>query len=567
MKSIFVAIMLTSLVICACGQKASQQKYPYRWTYMSRGLSNDKQVEDVAKIARICAQNGLNGILFSCGADRLDIQSSDYVRRLKEVKKICDDLGVDIIPSIFSVGYGGTGLAHNKNLAAGIPVEEALFVVKGGEAVHLPDPQVKINNGGFEVFKGGRASGFDSPETYGLVISRDTETRKDGKSSLRFEDFGKHPEEAGRLSTEIEVKPHRLYRMSCWIKSEGMDESKPFSSGNLRFQATAPDKRPLEWMNINMPASGDWVRVVEAFNSREYEKVRISIYASSEQQGRFWVDGLEVEEMGMVNLLRRPGTPVTVRGETSGVVYEEGRDFDKVIDPELDFRFEHDGPAIKLLPGSRIAEGERLLVSFYHGTYVYDGQVTLCMSEPELYDIWRANASLMQQQLGSNKYFLHMDEIRNGGACKACMDRNLPMHQILGDCITKAHAMLREVNPEAEIFIWSDMIDPIHNGSDRRSYYYHVAENYYGSWNYIPKDLIISCWWHKMRNESLAHFSGLGYRTIGASYYDADDLENPKEWLESLDKTPGASGIIYTTWLRKYDLLDDFGKLVSEHWN
>jgi len=25
-------------------------------------------------------------------------------------------------------------------------------------------------------------------------------------------------------------------------------------------------------------------------------------------------------------------------------------------------------------------------------------------------------------------------------------------------------------------------------------------------------------------------------------------------------------GIIYTTWLNKYELLDDFGDLVTEHW-
>ncbi|MBM3815047.1 MAG: hypothetical protein FJW20_25790 [Acidimicrobiia bacterium] len=66
-----------------------------------------------------------------------------------------------------------------------------------------------------------------------------------------------------------------------------------------------------------------------------------------------------------------------------------------------------------------------------------------------------------------------------------------------------------------------------------------------------------------MRNESLAHFSRLGFQTLGASYYDADDLENPKDWLASLDATPGALGIMYTTWQNKYELLAGFGDLVS----
>ena len=62
----------------------------------------------------------------------------------------------------------------------------------------------------------------------------------------------------------------------------------------------------------------------------------------------------------------------------------------------------------------------------------------------------------------------------------------------------------------------------------------------------------------------LTFFSGLDFRTFGAAYYDADDLTNPREWLASLRATPGAQGIMYTTWQKKYELLGGFGDLVSE---
>jgi len=566
MKHLICLFLVAITLLYACGRGDGGGKYPYRWSYVSRSLREDSHVEEIAEIAKTCSEHGLNGILLSAGLDRLDLQGADYKRRLGQVKQICADLGVEIIPSIFSVGYGSSVLAHDKNLAAGIPVKDALFVVKNGEATHVADPPVSIPNGGFEKFEGERAVGFDSPQNFGEVITRDTEIVKEGKSSLRFENFDKYPREAGRLSCEIPVKPNRLYRISCWVKTEGVRPSRPFGSGNLRLQASSPDGRPLEWININIPPTSDWVEVVEGFNSRTYDKVRISIFLSDGDSGRFWVDGLKIEEIGLVNLLRRPGTPLVVRGEKSGIIYEEGRDYEQVTDPQLNFRFDHDGPPIRITSGSRIKEGERLRVSYYHGTSVYNGQVTLCMSEPKLYEIWRTQARLIQQELAPKKYFFAMDEIRNGGACKACKERNMSMAQILGDCITKAYNIIREVNPEAEIFIWSDMLDPNHNATDRRDYYYHVDGNYYGSWNYIPKDLIIACWYYKMRRQSLDHFSALGYRTIGAAYYDADDLENPKGWLKALDETPLASGIMYTTWRNKYDLLDDFGDLVSEHW-
>ena len=56
-----------------------------------------------------------------------------------------------------------------------------------------------------------------------------------------------------------------------------------------------------------------------------------------------------------------------------------------------------------------------------------------------------------------------MDEVRTGGSCEACKKRGMSMGQILGDCISRQFNLLREVNPKAEIFVWSDMLDPNHN--------------------------------------------------------------------------------------------------------
>jgi len=134
------------------------------------------------------------------------------------------------------------------------------------------------------------------------------------------------------------------------------------------------------------------------------------------------------------------------------------------------------------------------------------------------------------------------------------------MAEILGDCITRQRAILKALDPAMEVLIWSDMLDPAHNAHDK---YYGVVGDFTGSWKYVPKDLVIMCWHHKIREESLGFFSRQGFRTFGAAYYDADGLTNPREWLASLQKTPNAQGIMYTTWEKKYGLLAGFGDLVS----
>ena len=120
--------------------------------------------------------------------------------------------------------------------------------------------------------------------------------------------------------------------------------------------------------------------------------------------------------------------------------------------------------------------------------------------------------------------------------------------------------MIRRLNPAAEVFVWSDMLDPNHNAHGD---YYMVEGDFSGSWQYVPKDMRIVCWYHEKRKESLSHFSGLGFKTLAGAYYDGDTLENPKDWMEALERTPGAMGIMYTTWQNKYDLLGPFGDLVS----
>jgi hypothetical protein len=136
----------------------------------------------------------------------------------------------------------------------------------------------------------------------------------------------------------------------------------------------------------------------------------------------------------------------------------------------------------------------------------------------------------------------------------------MTMAQILGDCITKQVGTIRSVNRDAEVFIWSDMLDPNHNAHDD---YYLVDGDFTGSWKYVPKDLVIVCWYYKKRDVSLKFFSSLGFRTLAGAYYDGDTLDNPRGWLEALDRTPKACGIMYTTWRNKYRLLAPFGDLVS----
>jgi len=557
-----LSVCLVAAVILVQADSFAQGKvYPYRWVYFLGEQFDPSVVEKVREVVETGAAHGVNGLVLSGALDRLDLDSPYTFKVLKQIRQICESHGLDLIPQIMGVGYNAFMLQHDKNLAEGLPVTDALFVAGPGWARHVPDPPVKLVNGGFESYQGGKFEGWRFPYEPQEAFA-DTKIFKEGSASIRFENFGSQRDD-GRLIQEIEVRPGRLYQVSFWVRTEGLDPSNPFGSGRFRVEALGDGQRPLSFFDPQVPGTTDWLKIDMGFNSKSYSRVALSVGVWGGKTGRFWIDGLEVREEGLVNLLRRPGCPLTVRDEAGGVVYEEGRDYERVEDIQLNFMFDHPGPDIRLLPGSRIREGARLRVSYYQGTAIYQGQTPICMSEPVVYEIWRKQIRLFEKVFGNGMYFLNSDEIRVAASCEACKSRGLSAAQILGDCVTRQVRIIREVNPQAKLFIWSDMFDPNHN-ANKRDYYYLVDEGWYGAWEFIPKDLTIVCWNHRVRDKSLEHFSRLGYQTIAAAYYDSDDLENVKTWLESLDRTQGATGIMYTTWLNKYGLLGAFGDLVSK---
>ncbi len=124
-------IYLIFLAFCVSAPMAGSAEYPCRWVYVARGLHKDEDVEEIGQIVRTASQHGLNGMVLAAGLDGLDRQPETYFKRLEEVKRLCAEHRVEIIPIVFSAGYGGRVLGHNRNLAAGLPVEDARFLVEG----------------------------------------------------------------------------------------------------------------------------------------------------------------------------------------------------------------------------------------------------------------------------------------------------------------------------------------------------------------------------------------------------------------------------------------------------
>src|SRR5664279_1563623 len=498
-RLLFACICLLALRLGAAERFADRFVWVFGW-----GLESDSDVTEISKVLDTAGKSHFNGAVVSFGLDTLCKKSPEFFRRLEAVNRSCEENHLELIPSLFSVGYGSAALAHDPNLAEGLPVENAPLLVQGGEARLASTNSVGFKNGGFEEFKGNAFGGYDFHDQPGEVSFADTEVRHSGRASLRLENFTANPHGHGRVMQTVRVQPHRCYRLALWVKTEGLE---PADALRVLVLAGARELAPREF---HVPSTSDWRKLTMLFNSLNYDKV--SLYAGlwGGKAGKLWLDDWSVEEVGPINVLRRPGTPVTVRSDDGAVVYTEGKDYAPLQDPNLR-PWHDDGEALPLksLPGGRIREGEHLRVSWYHSMIINDSQVTVCMAEPALYEIFDHEAKLLVKKLHPRSVFLNMDEIRMGGTCQACRGRN--MGELLGECITKEAEILRSYVPSLEIYIWYDMLDPNHNAHGN---YYLVDGDFTGSWEHVPKNLIMAVWGGEPRPASLNFFAGRGSRTL-----------------------------------------------------
>jgi hypothetical protein len=509
------------LLIAVGNREALAAEKPDLWLYYPTNLLVDKNIDTLQSVWTRAAAAGYSHVLLAdskfARLDALGDISQRYFANIARVKRIAADLKLQIVPALFSIGYSNDLLFHDPNLAEGLPVKDALFVVHDGKARIVADPPVSL-------------------------------VKMSWKDDAFVVDYGvatvaNNPGNA-RLNWQLSVSPFRCYHVSVWIKSDHF-------TGRQQIEALA-NNDSLQYENIAFKATQDWTKCDVVFNSLNHQKVNLYIGIWGAAHGTLSCKDWKIEEAGLTNVLRRPGAPCIVRGET-GAVFSEGKDYDAIADPKLgnepyngEYEAWHDSPAIV----THLPEGTRLRISWFHPEIIYDGQVPICFDEPKTQQLLSDQARLMKQAWGSAGYMMSHDEIRVMGWDESCLAKDETPGKLLADNARFCTDLLRG----SDVYVWSDMFDPFHNA---RKNYYLVNGDLIGSWEGLDKSATIVNWNFEKRDNSLKFFADRGHRQVIAGYYDGD-VHQIKDWLASAAKVQGVVGVMYTTWENKYSNLEAF---------
>ncbi len=467
---------------------------------------NVRRLERTMHDARAAGYNGI--VLDDYKFQILDSLAPGYFRNLASLKNSAAKLGLDLYPSVARFGYSNGILSHDPNLAEGVQVVRAPLRAQNGAATLVAAPPMQLSG-----------------------------------------------------DQMVPVSRFRQYHLSVSVKTAN------FQAAEMRSAVLMADGGRLAYFDRLPAPTQDWTTHHVVFNSVDNDLVNIRPFGWLRGSGDYNFKDATLQEVALVNAIRREAAPLVVTSADGATTYEEGHDFEVENHRPLglmprpgEFDAYHQPPRLIILPNSRISEGETVSVSYYHALAVREGGVMCCLSEPTIYDVVAHQVARLQDLLQPKGFFISIDEVRVANWCEKCRRRSMTPGKMLADAARRCIQMIRDASPSATILIWSDMFDPFHNAHE---HYYIVNGDLAGSWHGLDKDVVIATWNFTARDQSLKWFASLGHSQVVAGFYDRP-ISEMAEWSRAAAGVPGISGAMYTTWRDDYSQLGKFAELM---WN
>ncbi len=536
----------------------AEEPLTQRWLYLQQNLQVTENLDKIEAILRRAAKVGYNGVVLAdYKLNILDRVPDHYFKNAARFQKICDELKLEVIPTVMSFGYSDGILAHDPNLAEGLPAQDVPLRITGNVAA----PKQAGKNlvpGEFEERRGDAFVGWGFQDEPGQGTYADAAVKHGGESSLRISN---PPGKTGnrRVNKRLTVRPWSQFHASVWIKTDDLA-----SASEFKMFAMSPSGRVLSHSNLGVKKTQDWTQHHNVFNSLESSEVLFYLGVWDCKAGSAWIDDLQVVEEPFVNLVRRSSCPLVVTNASKDVTYEEGRDFAPLHDEKLgmtpwagSFEVYHTPPQLKLVPGSRIKDGQELRVSFFHAVTIYDNQMPCSLTDPKVFEIVTDQTRRVHELFKPQTYFMSHDEIRVANWSDPERASKLTAGQQLAANVKRCTEIIRTVNPQAKLCVWSDMFDPHHNATNN---FYLVNGDLAGSWEGLPKDCVIINWNSGKAKQSLSFFGKRGHTQIAAGFYDAGP-ETVKQWIDAGAGLNTLRGAMYTTWQNDFSKLERFAEI------
>lgn len=442
-------------------------------------------------LADRAADAGYNGILLRGWYHDLDVnpQIQKGKPELVAFKAHCDAKGLALTP----VGlYQGEVAIEDSSQAEAFPVKGTKFVVSGGMATAVADPEATIENGGFEEFSGHKPSNWQvMGAAPGVNFFIDEVAKRSGKASIRIED----PKSYTRVSQRVtNLRPFRAYELKIWLKTEDYTDHR-----KLGFVVRGPTRTLLHRRDVGLARwgagrnmSGFRPYTID-FNSLECSSAYVDVLITERKAtGKVWVDDVSIREVGLYETIRRPSCPVVVRSEDGKTIYSEGKDYAVTTGTVLCNNCSEEPQKLTIPAGSGIVDGQVLRVDWFQHANVETWRATTSFNSFKAWDMTANDIKTTDSLFGTPRsYYVFYDEWRDACWDPVCQATYPNAGEYMGWTIARTTALLQWANNNREVITVNDMYDPYHNALKKYGMTWNGTLN---SWKHMPDSLVILNW-------------------------------------------------------------------------
>lgn len=520
------------------------------WIYCPANFLVQEECQRVHKIMERAARAGYTHVMVTDAKfSRLSEVDKRYFPNIEQLKATAASLNLKLVPVCCPVGYSNDLLSLNPNMAEGLPVRESRYRVENNTATHIADPNVSLPP-------------LTERKQWGFI---DSLFEVDGNDIVAT---AKDSQNA-RVMKPIKTQKFQQYHASVWIKTENL-------STQVEIKARSLSDKDTSYTYLNTRPTQDWTQHHVTFNSLDNEELNFYIGAWALESGKFWLRDAKIESTGAVNLVRRATAPIQVQwvSDQGKVDLNENADFEQWADPKLGVieyagQYEpwHTPPQIRLK--RKLPDDSQLLVSYFHTHIIHSEQVCGTIGDAIFESLLKQEASAIGKLFPGADYMMSHDEYRLMNWTKHTIPGlrpNASPAELLTHNAKVCFQAIQQEQPHARVLTWSDMFDPCHNAVDN---YFLVNGSLKAT--QLPQQVVVVNWNFEKKAESLKHFESMGHHQIIAGYYDQRyyNPHNDKivDWLDTVvdQKLQHVDGVMYTTWHKNYDDLEDFAKNVKKH--
>ena len=362
--------------------------------------------------------------------------------------------GLGLTMSVDNTAYSVTQLHWQE----GIPITGTVMRVT--DSVFVPVEQgfgVDFTNGGFESWSGSQPTNWtmtrDSLFSY---VSRDSVVKHSGSYSVRFSGLSSGTFGDLSLRQERNIGPNKLLKIRFWYKAEDY-------CGQLWVivlgTTALSNKYDQRWTALPCPATRDWASFQFDFCSFNAGRILFLVGPKGPTAGTVWIDDVSLETADLQNMVRREDTPLNVRAKRNNLQLAEDLDYRVVETYGTSYPQFVRRPRMELMPGSRLAVGDTVLVDWACAPLYGGARQTQCFSQIEPLLEYQERIRHVDSLVRPDGFKIHINEVSYANYDDACTRRQMTPAQLVGSYCRQMYQIIQARRPGAPVRIYGDAFD------------------------------------------------------------------------------------------------------------